>query len=334
MAEGTPRDARVQRRGDPKNLGAPVPRRVLQILGGLDQPRVTSGSGRLELAAWLAGPDNPLTARVLVNRVWQHHFGAGIVGTPSNFGKQGRPPSHPELLDYLAARLVEDGWSIKALHRRILRSRVYQLAGAGNPAAAERDPDNVWLAHFERRRLDAETIRDAILAVSGGLDRSPGGPHPFPPQKDWLFTQHKPFQAVYPTPRRSIYLMTQRTRRHPYLALFDGPDPNSSTDRRNVTTVPTQALFFLNNSFVHEQALRFADRLLAEAGTDRDRAERAHRLALGRPATPEESAAAEAAIPELLALQPAEAAADQRLRAAWAGYARILFASNEFVYID
>jgi hypothetical protein len=301
VAEGTPHNARIHKRGDPTTLGEAVPRRFVEVLGGQVLPPGVPGSGRLQLAEWLASADNPLTARVLVNRLWQHHFGEGLVRTPSNFGKQGRPPTHPELLDYLAARFVAGGWSIKAMHKQIMLSRTYQLASAGDPKSLAADPANEWLWHFERRRLDAESIRDSLLAVSGALDRTPGGPHPFPPENTWGFTQHNPFEAVYSTSRRSIYLMTQRLRRHPFLALFDGPDPSSSTAQRSVTTVPTQALFFINNPFVHEQSLQLAERLLRGSGDDR-----------GRTGTP----------------------ADQCPRLAWAGYARVLFCSNEFIYVD
>jgi hypothetical protein len=256
------------------------------------------------------------------------------VRTPSNFGKQGRPPTHPELLDFLARRFVASGWSIKALHRQIMLSRTYQLASAADPMNLAADPGNEWLWHYERRRLDAESIRDALLAVSGNLDRSPGGRHPFPPEKTWGFTQHSPFQAVYPTSRRSVYLMTQRLRRHPFLALFDGPDPSSSTAQRSVTTVPTQALYFINNPFVHEQSLKLAERLL-QIGDVRQRIDLAHRLALGRPAIPAECQAAEAFVRRYVQeLQAAGTPADQCPRLAWAGYARVLFGSNEFIYVD
>jgi hypothetical protein len=351
VTEGKPHNARIHKRGDPTNLGPEVPRRFVQILGGQMLPPGTSGSGRLQLAEWLASRDNPLTARVLVNRLWQHHFGEGLVRTPGNFGKQGRPPTHPELLDYLAARFVapsplplspagergrgEGGWSIKAMHRQILLSRTYQLASAGDAKAQTADPGNEWLWHFARRRLDAEAIRDTLLAVGGTLDRTPGGPHPFPPENTWGFTQHTPFQAVYPTNRRSVYLMTQRLRRHPFLALFDGPDPSSSTAQRSVTTVPTQALFFINNPFVHEQALAFADRLLRGPGDDRGRIDLAHRLALGRPATAAETQAGEAFLRQYAQeLKAAGTPPDQCGRLAWAGYARVLFGSNEFIYVD
>jgi hypothetical protein len=334
VAEGTAKDARIQLRGDPSRPGPEVPRRFLEILGGAALAPGTKGSGRLQLARWLTDPKNSLTARVMVNRVWQHHFGRGLVRTPNNFGKQGQPPTHPELLDYLAARFVEDGWSVKTLHRRILLSRAYQLSNIADEKNAAIDPGNEWLWRFERRRLDAESIRDALLAVGGGLDRSKGGPHPFPPENSWGFTQHNPFQAVYDTNRRSAYLMTQRLRRHPFLALFDGADPNSSTAQRGVTTVPTQALFFLNNPFVHEQAGRFADRLLAEPGDDSRRVERAYRLALGRAPTIDERRDAAEYLREAGEALSAGGAAAQRTRQVWAGFARVLFGSNEFIYVD
>src|SRR5206468_9698451 len=169
----------------------------------------------------------------------------------NDFGARGKPPTHPELLDYLAAGFAESGWSIKAMHRLLLLSATYQLASANDERAAAADPSNELLWRFSRRRLDAEAIRDAMLLLGGNLDRSRGGPHPFPPVASWGFTQHNPFFAVYETNRRSVYLMNQRLRRHPFLALFDGPDPNASTPRRTETTVPTQALFLMNDPFVH-----------------------------------------------------------------------------------
>jgi hypothetical protein len=258
-----------------------------------------------------------------------------LVRTPNNFGKQGQPPTHPELLDYLAARFVEDGWSVKQMHRRILLSRTYQLASNVDEKSTAADLGNECLSHFERRRLDAESIRDAQLAVGGGLDRSKGGPHPFPAENTWGFTQHNPFQAVYPTNRRSVYLMTQRIRRHPFLALFDGADPNSSTAQRGVTTVPTQALFFLNDPFVHEQAARFTDRILGEPGDEGRHIDRAYRLALGREPTDEERRdAADYLRDAEEALAAAGVAPAERTRQAWAGFARVLFGSNEFIYVD
>jgi hypothetical protein len=339
VVEGKPHNARLHRRGDPHNLGAEVPRHFPLILGGQALPAGMTGSGRLQLAEWLTSPSNPLTARVMVNRIWQHHFGEGLVRTPSNFGKQGQPPTHPELLDYLASSFVENGWSMKALHRQIVLSRTYQMSARVPAPSASRDPQildpgNRWLWHHERRRLEAEAVRDALLAVSGTLDRTPAGPHPFPPAARWGFTQHNPFQAVYDTRRRSVYLMTQRIRRHPFLALFDGPDPNSSTAQRSITTVPTQALFFLNNPFVHEQANRFAGRLLRATNDEDRRIDLAHRLAFGRPASAAELRESKAFLRrvEQVAQTAGPPAAQQQ--AAWAALARVLFADNEFLYVD
>jgi hypothetical protein len=335
VAEGPGRNARVHRRGDPLTPGDEVPRRFLEILGGQRLPEGSTGSGRLQLAGWLTDPKNPLTARVMVNRVWLHHFGKGLVTTPNDFGTRGRPPTHPELLDYLAGRFVRDGWGLKALHRLIVLSRTYQMSSADDARARAVDPDNALRWRFERRRLPAEAIRDTLLAVGGGLDRSPGGPHPFPPVTTWGFTQHNPFRAVYDTDRRSAYLMTQRTRRHPFLALFDGPDPNTSTAQRGVSTVPTQALFFLNSPFVHAQAERFAGRLLAAKGEERGRIDLAHRLAFARPARAAEvRAGADYLRACREALVEAGVPAGRREQEAWASYARTLLASNELIYID
>jgi hypothetical protein len=334
VTEGKPHNARIHTRGDPLTPGAEAPRRWLRILGGDPLP-AAAGSGRLQLAEWLTRPENPLTARVLVNRIWQHHFGEGLVRTPNNFGKQGRPPTHPELLDWLAHRFVAGGWSVKALHRTLLLSHTYQLSSAGDVRNEGADPENELLWHFDRRRLDAEAIRDALLAVGGNLERGIAGPHPFPPENTWGFTQHNPFQAVYPTNRRSVYLMTQRTRRHPFLALFDGADPNLSVGRRSSTTVPTQALFFLNNPFVHEQAVGLANRLLRHSGDDRARIAEAHRLAFGRPATTAEVAAGEDYLRRYVReLEAGGIPAESRLPQAWASYAGVLLAGNEFLYVD
>jgi mono/diheme cytochrome c family protein len=328
-------NACIQIKGDPEKLGREVPRRFLAVLGGQPLPSDEKGSGRLHLANWLTDPANPLTARVMVNRIWQYHFGRGIVPTASNFGKQGQPPTHPELLDYLTRRFIESGWSVKAMHRLIMLSQTYQLASRDHAGNLKTDPDNVYRWRFDRRRLDAESIRDAMLAVSGALDRTPGGPHPFPDQTTWNFTQHNPFKAVYETDRRSVYLMTQRIQRHPYLALFDGPDTNASTAQRNTSTTPLQALFLLNDPFVHEQARKFAARLLAERSDDGSRVERAYLLALGRPPTADERAASQDYLARARAkLQSAGTPADRLTPLAWESYVRALLMTNEFVYVN
>ncbi|HEX6983905.1 MAG TPA: DUF1553 domain-containing protein, partial [Planctomycetaceae bacterium] len=334
-SEGTPADARIQIKGDPENLGPEVPRGFLQILGGATVPPEETGSGRRQLAEWIADPANPLTARVFVNRVWQHHFGKGLVRTPDDFGTRGAPPTHPELLDWLASRFIESGWSVKSLHRLLVLSRTYRSACVENDDYARRDPDNTLLWTFPRRRLSAEETRDAMLAVSGGLDRSPGGRHPFPPEWEWRYTQHRPFVDDYPARRRAVYLMQQRIRQQPFLAVFDGADTNAATGTRVPSTTPHQALFLMNSEFVHDAAGRFADRLAEEADEPRGRVDRAYRLAFGRP--PAEDEIAEA--PEYLervraALRAAGVSEGDLERSAWASYLRVLLAGNEFAFVE
>ncbi|MBI3851130.1 MAG: PSD1 domain-containing protein [Verrucomicrobia bacterium] len=335
VVEGTPHNARMQLRGDPDKPGLEVPRRFLQVLGGQELPPNTSGSGRLQLAEWLTSLRNPLTARVMVNRIWQHHFGAGIVRTPNNFGKQGRPPTHPELLDYLATQFVESGWSVKAMHRLIMLSRVYQLSSGNDAENFACDPDNEWLWNFSRHRLDAESLRDAILMVSGDLDLTVGGAHSFPPAERRNFTQHAPFLAVYESKQRSVYLMVQRIKRHPYLALFDGADANESTAARAVSTTPLQALFFMNDPFVHEQSEKFATRLINARADDHQRIILAYQLALGRAPSDAEVHSVENYLRNCLdELTTTSIPASKHLEMAWASYAGVLFSSNEFCYVD
>jgi hypothetical protein len=335
VTEGKPHNARIQRRGEPRDLGDEVPRRFLAILGGDRLAKEEPGSGRLALAGWLSRPENPLTARVMVNRIWQHHFGVGLVATPNDFGTRGQRPTHPELLDYLAWRFQNEGWSIKAVHRLIVLSRAYQLSGTVDESETRADPENRYLARYPRRRLDAESIRDAMLAVSGKLDPAMAGPHPFPPVSQWGFTQHAPFAAVYETNQRSVYLMTQRLKRYPFLALFDGADTNASTPTRVETVVPTQALFLMNDPFVHVQADAFALRILATKKSVGERIGFTYEMALGRPP----SAREEQEVGRFLEsyrqrLLGAGVAADQVEVRAWAALARTLFARNEFLFVD
>jgi hypothetical protein len=318
-------NAKVQIKGDPERLGRVVPRRFIEVLGGQSLSSDAPGSGRAALADWIADPENPLTARVMANRIWQYHFGKGIVATPSDFGRQGKPPTHPELLDWLARRFIESGWSVKSMHRLILSSHAYRMSCDGDPAGATADPNNELLHAFRRRRLEAEALRDAMLAVSGALDRSPGGPHPFPPMPTWDYTQHKPFIAVYDNHQRSVYLMTQRIRRHPFFGIFDGAETNMSTPFRITSTTPLQALYLLNDPFVHEQAKAFAARLRNERKDDAGRVERAFALALGRAATADERAAAL----DYVSKTRAGLGEDE----AWESFARIVYRLNEFAYV-
>lgn len=320
-------DSRVQQKGDPAKPGNVVPRHFLTVLGGQTLSASDSSSGRAQLAEWILAPENPLPARVMANRIWQHHFGRGIVPTPNDFGRQGRAATNPELLDYLAAKFRDGGWSIKAMHRLIMLSRTYRMASARDEAAISADPTNEHLSAFPRIRLDAESIRDALLLLGGNLDTTPAGEHPFPPQTEWNFTQHNAFKAVYPSHHRSVYLMTQRIQRHPFLAIFDGADPSTSTAARPTSTTPLQALFLLNDPLVHEQAGRIAERLIQHASDPAERVKFAYELLFARPPTPDEWQAATRFL----------AAAQQSLPApheAWSAYVRVLLRLNEFVYLD
>ncbi len=334
MEQDAPGNARIQLRGEMTRPGDEVPRRNLEILGGDVLPDATV-SGRLQMADWITRNDNPLFARVMVNRIWQHHFGRGLVSTENDFGTRGQRPSHPALLDWLASRFKESGYSVKAMHRLMMNSDAYRRGSTLEAASAEADPESRMLWRFNRRRLSAEEIRDAMLLVSGNLDHSMGGEHPFPAVDSWGFTQHTPFYGIYPTNRRSVYLMQQRLKRHPFLGLFDGADTNVSTARRELTTVPTQALFLMNNEFVHEQAAGFAERILREADDDPQRIEWAHWIALGRPATAAEQEEARTFLDayRTAAIQSQIPESASR-RAAWEAYARTLLTGNEFLFVD
>jgi hypothetical protein len=336
MYEGTPHDVPVQLRGEPDRPGAVVPRGFIKVLGGGPLPEETSGSGRLELASWLTRANNPLAARVMVNRIWQHHFGHGLVRTPNDFGVRGSPPSHPELLEYLAMRFVHSGWSIKAMHRLLILSSTYQQSSFVSISPSDRAheaKEGDFYSPFSRRRLSAEELRDSILAISGELDRTIARGHPFPSPVGWGYTQHAPFSALYDHDKRSIYLMTQRIKRHPFLALFDGADPNATTAERPTTTVPTQALFFLNDPFVHAKAEKCAAWLLEERPDERGRIELAWSKVLERFPTGVERAEAARFLREYRLELAAAGQNDVELRAI-AAYVRTLFGSNEFVHLD
>lgn len=318
VVDGAPKNSRFQERGDPEQLGAEVPRRWLTVFGA-DPLAPSAESGRRELAERVTS--QPLLARVMVNRLWEWHFGRGLVLSSNDFGARGEPPSHPELLEFLASKFVQSGYSIKAMNRLLLATKAYQRASE-TPTAA--DPENRWLSHFARRRLTAEELRDSLLAASGQLDHTPGGPHPFPPEESWTFTQHAPFNARYDTTRRSAYLMVQRQRRHPFLALFDGADPNSSTPARQVTTVPTQALYFINDPFFHDQARALAAQTLLAAPDDAARADWLVRRVYQR----DPSASERESMAAFLAGCPGEPT--ER----WESLVRVLLASNEFLHVE
>lgn len=302
-----PKDLRVAIRGDRKNLGDVAPRRFLHILSDGTPESFAHGSGRLELAKSIADPRNPLTPRVMVNRIWQHHFGRGIVPTPSNLGRLGDAASHPRLLDYLAARFIQGGWSVKQIHREIMLSATYALSSRHRQENFEKDPQNRLLWRMNPiPRLDAEALRDTILAVSGDLDPKPGGP-PTP-----LDEKHR---------RRALYATVSRTQPDRTMALFDFPDPNAHSDRRSATVGPMQRLFFLNSPFVMEQAESLARRLTRESPQGgQARIRRAYQLLYGRLPDPDEIR---------VGLEYLEGEKDP-----WPKYAQMLLASSEFSSVN
>ena len=330
VRDATPVNARVQVKGEPDRPGMEVPRGFPAILGGATLPDeiARSGSGRLELARWIVDPKNPLTARVIVNRVWQRHFGQGLVPGDGDFGLRGEAPSHPELLDWLATNFMRNGWSLRHLHRVIVTSRTYQLASADTAENLNNDPGNLAYWKFPRQRLDAESIRDTLLLLAGELDLSPQTePYPIPPSKEWKYTQHHPFKDDYPSNKRSVYQMTRRLTARTYEQTFDGPDPNACTATRDSSVTALQALYFVNDPFVHEQAASFAGRLVTEEKEDTARLDRAFLSALGRPPTGEERTL----FLDHLALASSRAAAGTD---PWASVTRTLFRLNEFLYLD
>lgn len=307
-----------------------VPRRWLEVLGG--QPiSAKTGSGRLDLADWIASKDNPLTARVMVNRLWLHHFGKGLVATPNDFGTRGVRPTHPDLLDWLAAEFVASGWRVKAMPGAIMLSATYRQASAARNVAMEADANNELLWRFDRRRLSAEELRDSLLSVGGTLDRAPAEAHPFPAAASWNYTQHVPFGTFYETDKRSVYLVQVRNRRHPFLGLFDGADPNATTPPRQTTTVPTQALYFMNDPFFHAQAATLAAR--ATVKPDAERLGELFRLALQRPPTAKDRDFANGFLVRYTKSLTDTPAAD-RPQLACAALARVLLASNEFLFAE
>jgi hypothetical protein len=272
---------------------------------------------------------------VMVNRIWQHHFGKGIVGTPNDFGARGDRPTHPELLDYLATRFRESGYSVKAMHRLIMRTRAYQMASGSNPKNERLDAANQYLWRFDRRRLDAEEVRDAMLAVAGDLDPSMGGPHPFPAETTFKYTQHKQFFAVYDTHQRSVYLMQQRLRKHPFLETFDGADPNTSTAKRVPGETSLQALTMLNSAFVDEQADALAVRIGMAHSTQLERINYAYRLVYGRAPEPAEVMECQRYLAQArTAYKDSGIAEDRQPRASLASLMHVLLASDEFMFVD
>ena len=302
-------DAAVFIRGNPANRGQVVARGFPRVLVAGEPTPIGAGSGRRELAAWLASPSHPLTARVMVNRLWQHHFGAGIVPVEGGFGLRGESPSHPALLDHLSSRFVESGWSMKAMHRLMMRSSTYRQGSRADAATLAADPGNRLLARMPRQRLEAEAIRDACLAVSGRLDATPGGPA---------------FIDLM-TPRRSLYLMATRTgaKTTGFGALFDGADCGAIVEARKASTVAPQALLLLNDPFMLDSADALAARIARESPEEDPgaRLERLHELLFGRLPSDEER--------ELSRRFLAESGSD-----GWARLCHLLLCSNELIHVD
>ena len=338
VVDGTPGDLEIFLRGNHLSRGPVVPRRFPAILAGGERPPISpKQSGRLELARWLSQPDHPLAARVIVNRVWRWHFGRGLVGSVDNFGRLGQLPTHPALLDWLAHRLIEQDWSLKRLHREIVLSRAYQMSTEWNQQASQVDPENTLWWRMLRRRMEAEELRDSILAAGGLLLTRMGG----------TLLQTEPFQdlsagglsrraALYESSRRSIYLPILRGALYEVYRTFDFPDPAYSSGDRSVTTVAAGALFMMNSPIVNRACTGLAQDLLDDARmNDGERMESACQRILGRPATAQDLELWAAFLKRYQrAAVPAEAAPNTRRAVAWRGLCRALLSSNEFIYVD
>ena len=310
-----PVEPRIFKRGSAINLGDAVPRQYLQVIAGDQRQPVQAGSGRLELAQAIVDRSNPLTARVLVNRLWLHHFGAGLVRTASDFGTRSDPPSHPELLDELATHFMDHGWSIKNLHRQIVLSNTYQQASADRPDCQSVDPENRLVWKFNRQRLDLEALRDSLLAVSARLETTVGGPS-------------INVLAVPAVPRRTVYASIDRLALPSLFRTFDFPSPDTTTPQRDNTTVAPQALFMMNHPFPLETAQLLSTRREVTAATDLPtKVSRLYELTLARQPTPAEQqfAAEFFTAPDGKVAETLEA---------WIMYTQALLMSNEFAFVD
>jgi len=351
-AGAKPRATRILWRGDVKNVGPEVAPGVPAALAREQLTLPTTAADakttgrRRALAEWIASPRNPLTWRVVVNRIWQHHFGAGIVATPSNFGRSGAAPTHPELLDYLAQEMIDGGGSWKTLHRRIVTSATYRRSATASAEAVARartvDPENRLMWRSRRHRLEAEALRDSILAVAGTLNEQVGGPGIKPRIRPELLdaSQRNKWPVVKQEGpehrRRSVYIYVKRQLPFPMLELFDQPNTSQTCERRDENVIPTQALVLMNDEFVADQAAKFADRTRNAAASDvPEQVRQAIRIALGREASTEEVAETVEYLAGRTAFYRGErrSAADAE-RAALIDFCHVLFNSNEFAYVD
>ncbi|WP_322282858.1 PSD1 and planctomycete cytochrome C domain-containing protein [Prosthecobacter sp.] len=327
-------DCKLNIDGEAKKLGAAVPRGFLTACGAMD-PSIQldpKQSGRLQLAQWLTSRQHPQTARVMVNRVWQHLFGEGLVRTPADFGITGESPTHPELLDHLATRFMSEGWSIKRLIRSIVLSHTYQLSSQCDDKLREADSDNLLLARHNRRRLDAEAVRDAMLAATGDLNPQPGHGSLIQHQ-NVLINELPPLHQ--PSTHRSVYLLMLRNSMPPELTPFNLPDAVTVTGNRDSSTLATQSLYLLNNAFLVEQSKRFAKRLMKASSDSMTRIQTAYSHAFARKPTGSEIQRAHNFICEAeLMLASTENDENGRLASSWAAFCQALLASNELRYVD
>jgi hypothetical protein len=326
-------DARLLARGELEKPGESVPRGFVQVISSPDAPSISKGSGRLELAQWVTDEDNPLTARVWANRVWLHLFGKGIVVSPDNFGLSGRPPSHPGLLDWLALRLVNSGWSTKALVRDLVISHTYRMSSRADAQAQRVDPDNVWLSHMSKRRLEGEAIRDAMLSAAGVLDKHPpvGSPVAFVEGQDRNPVVGR--VATNETPVRSVYLPVMRDHIPEMLDVFDMAESAFVSGEREKTSVPTQALYMMNSQTVATASAKMADRLMAMNVSDNERVRAAFELVYGRHPTASEVTAVRGFFEDFPAAQGNRDVSQTR-KIGWSAFCQALFQGAEFRMID
>lgn len=326
-------DCKLNIDGDSKKLGAPIPRGFLSACATGSSISVDAKqSGRLQLAQWIASPQHPQTARVIVNRVWLHLFGEGLVRTPDDFGTTGERPTHPELLDYLARQFMDDGWSIKRLIRRLVLSRTYQLSSQCDELLRKADPENRLVGRQMRKRLSAEALRDAMLCATGSLNPQPAHGSLIQ-HRDVLINELPPLHQ--PSQQRSIYLLMLRNSMPPELTPFNLPDAIQVVGRRDASTLATQALYLLNNPFVVDQSRRFAEHLQSSNQDDEARIRHAYRLAFARDPRPAEIKDGLDFLREAdLMLASSSTEASKKLSSAWAAYCQVLLASNELRYVD
>jgi hypothetical protein len=339
ILDGNGIDQFVLLKGSAARPGERSPRRFLEAIDGTEQPPWPArSSGRLELADRVLDPGNPLTARVAVNRFWHHLFGRGLVTTTDNFGKLGEPAADPlaqALLDTLAVRFVEEGWSVKQLIRQIVTSAAWRMSSARDPAAIQRDPLNRLLHHYPLRRLEGEAIRDKILAISGRLDPKLGGPGVEVFLTDFHEGRGRPGSGPLDGGgRRSLYTTMRRNFLPGFLQAFDLPVPFQAMGRRNVTNVPAQALVMMNDPFVAEQARLWAKATLADATLPpAARIEQMYRAAFARPPEPAETTAALEFLAAQAKTHGGDFGNDPRQEAAWADLAHALFNTKEFIFV-